>query len=402
MGQEVTPGGRGALLLVLVHAVLIQAITYAVRPALSYAVLDAGGSPALLGVVSAAFAVPALLLALPAGHAVDRFGERPSLTIGSIAVVAAAVCAAFAGESIAVLFLATILLGIGHLLSVIGEQAMLANNPGKGSSDSLFGLYAFAAALGQTLGPLLLALPGGTPSTPPLALVFLLSAGLAAVMLITSTALRSSPRVPPTTPVGVLRTAGTLLRKPGLIKALIASAIVLSSIDLFLAYIPALGHERGLTAVIVGAMLATRSAFSMISRFFLGRMVAFLGRRALLVWSIAVSAVALGGMAVPLPGGWLITLAAFYGFAVGTCQPITMSWISEISPAGSRGLAMSLRLASNRMGQTVLPALLGAFAAASGAAGVLLISGVALAVATWPGSAVRGTRPPDAPVADLD
>lgn len=396
------PGGRGALLLVLAHAVLIQAITYAVRPALSYAVLDAGGSPALLGVVSAAFAVPALLLALPAGRAVDRLGERPALMLGSIAVVCASICAALAGPSIWVLFLATVLLGIGHLLSVIGEQAMLANNPGVGSTDSLFGLYAFAAALGQTLGPLLLALPGGTPSTPPLTLVFLVSAGIAAVMFALTVSMRSSPGMNAEGHGGILSTARTLLRTPGLIRALLASAIVLSSVDLFLAYIPALGHERGLTAVIVGAMLAVRSAFSMISRFFLGRMVALLGRRALLVWSIAVSAVALAGMALPVPGGWLVALAACYGFAVGTCQPITMSWIAELSPAGSRGLAMSLRLASNRMGQTALPALLGAFAAASGAAGVLVISGVALAAATWPGSAVRRAAEPGRPVADIE
>jgi MFS family permease len=392
--------GRGALLLVLGHAVLIQAITYALRPALSYAVLDAGGAPALLGIVSAAFAVPALLLALPAGHAVDRIGERPSLLFGSIAVIAAAVCAALAGSAIWLIFLATVLLGIGHLLSVIGEQALLANNPGVGSADSLFGLYAFAAALGQTLGPLLLTLPGGTRSTPPLTLVFLVCAGIAAAMLIVSSLMRSSPRMRADSPARMLRTAGVLLRTPGLTKALLASAIVLASVDLFLAYIPALGHERGLTAVIVGAMLAMRSASSMISRFFLGPMVLWLGRRGLLVWSIAFSAIALAAMALPVPAGWLIALSALYGFAVGTCQPITMSWISELSPPGSRGLAMSLRLASNRLGQTVVPALLGAFAAATGAAGVLVITGAALAAAVWPGSAVRGTEPrTDPPIA---
>ena len=386
--------GRGALLLVLGHAVLIQVITYAVRPALSYAVLDAGGAPALLGIVSAAFAVPALLLALPAGHAIDRIGERPSLVFGSIAVIAAAVCAALAGSAIWLIFLATVLLGIGHLLSVIGEQALLANKPGVGSADSLFGLYTFAAALGQTLGPLLLTLPGGTPSTPPLTLVFLVCAGIAAAMLIVSSLMTSSPRMRVGSPAGMLRTAGVLLRTPGLTKALLASAIVLASVDLFLAYIPALGHERGLAAAIVGAMLAMRSAFSMISRFFLGRMVRWLGRRALLVWSIAFSAAGLAAMALPVPAGWLIALAALYGFAIGTCQPITMSWISELSPLGSRGLAMSLRLASNRLGQTVVPALLGVFAAATGAAGVLVITGAALAAAVWPGAAARGSEPP--------
>ena len=79
-----------AILFVLAHAVVIQLITFAMRPTLSYAVLDVGGSPALLGVVVAAFAVPALILALPAGHVIDRIGERPSLLVGAGALIAAA------------------------------------------------------------------------------------------------------------------------------------------------------------------------------------------------------------------------------------------------------------------------------------------------------------------------
>ncbi len=77
-----TRSHRTALFLVLGHAVIVQIIVYAMRPTLSYAVLDAGGSPALLGVISAAFALPGLLLALPAGHALDRFRERSLLLVG--------------------------------------------------------------------------------------------------------------------------------------------------------------------------------------------------------------------------------------------------------------------------------------------------------------------------------
>lgn len=383
---------RRRFLLVLVHAVAIQAITFALRPTLSYAVLDIGVAAALLGLVTAAFAVPALLLALPAGRAIDRLGERRSLILGSIAVVASALMAFGAGSSLWLLLLATVLLGVGHLLSVIGEQALLANNPGTRGSDSLFGMYAFAAALGQTLGPLLLVLPGGSKSTPPLGIVFLACAGLAVVMLGISAFMPSSPVAVVENRSGMFGTAATMLRIPGLAKALITSAIVLASVDLFLTYIPALGHERGLTAAVVGVTLAVRSVFSMVSRFFLGRLVHAFGRRAVMVWSVALSAVALVGMGLPWPSWWLVALAAVFGFAVGTCQPITMSWISELPPSGSRALAMSLRLAFNRLGQTVLPAALGGFAAVTGVAGVIVVTGVMVGIGVWPGAAVRETR----------
>ena len=49
---------------------------------------------------------------------------------------------------------------------------------------------------------------------------------------------------------------------------------------------------------------------------------------------------------------------------------------------------MSMRLAANRLGQTVLPASLGILAAATGAAGVLAASSVMLLVAAWSGTGV--------------
>lgn len=381
--------GRRTLPLVFVHAIAIQSITFAMRPTLSYAVLDIGVAAAFLGVVTAAFALPALLLALPAGRAIDSLGERRALVFGSLAVGASAVVAFFAGRSLWALLLATVLLGIGHLLSVIGEQALLANNPETRGSDSHFGVYAFAAALGQTLGPLLLVLPGGTVQTPPLGLIFLVCAGIAVVMMALSFVMPSSPVVSVEGRAGMFGTAFTLLKIPGLGKALLTSAIVLAAVDLFLTYVPALGHERGLTAAVVGIALTVRSVASMVSRFFLGQLVRSFGRRAVMVWSVAISAVTLAWMGLPGPVWSLLLLSAAFGLAVGTCQPITMSWISQLPPPGYRGTAMSLRLAFNRLGQTILPVTLGTFAAATGAAGVIVVTGIMLGLGVWPAAAVK-------------
>ena len=191
-----------ALTLVLSHAVVLQAIVFAMRPTLSYAVLDNGASPALLGALSAAFAVPALLLALPAGHAIDRIGEQPALLLGAVCLIVAAAIAVFGQQSLWALFLTTALLGMGQLLSVIGEQAIVANTISRGSSDSRFGFYTFATAIGQTVGPLLLALPGGSDATPPVALIFIicmwLGATLLAVSAFGSCAVRRALRISPT------------------------------------------------------------------------------------------------------------------------------------------------------------------------------------------------------------
>lgn len=374
---------------VLAHAVVIQVITFGMRPTLSYAVLNVGGSQALLGVVVAAFAVPALILALPAGHVIDRTGEQRALLAGAVALILAALLAIFGRGSVGVLLLATMFLGVGHLLSVIGEQAIVANTTSRGQYDSKFGHFTFASALGQTVGPLLLALPGGSIETPPVTLIFIICGALALVLLLISAFIRSSER-----PAFIqqrprmLPAAATLLKTPGLIRALLAGSIVLASVDLFLAYLPALGQERGIAAVVVSAMLVARSMFSMFSRLFLGPMVKYFGRRRLMVWTIAISAGALLLFALDLPLAALLALSSIYGFAIGMCQPITMSWIAELATPGTRGLAMSLRLASNRLGQTLLPSLLGALSAAAGTSGVFVATGVVLIGGAWSGAAV--------------
>ncbi|WP_104176950.1 MFS transporter [Cryobacterium sp. Y50] len=113
------------LVLVVSHAVLVQIITFALQPTLPYAVLDSGASPAILGIISAVFAFPGLLLALPTGHALDRFGERLLLVLGLPSRIGTALLAVIAGSSIVLLILATALLGMGHLAhrtTVYGRQ----------------------------------------------------------------------------------------------------------------------------------------------------------------------------------------------------------------------------------------------------------------------------------------
>lgn len=387
--------------LVLFQTVLVQTLSFGLRPTLSYAVLDAGGSGSLLGVLTAAFALPSLFLALPVGHIMDRIGERPLLIAGPLAMLAASAIGFLFTDVIVLLIAATVCVGIGHLSTVLSTQAVLANRFASGRADSVFGYYTFAASLGQTFGPLLLSLPGDRPEMPPVGTILTISIIAALVMFTASLFIPSSPHLRSSRSGNLASNTLSLLRIRGVIRALIATSIVLATIDLFVVYMPLLGHERGLTTVIVSVMLVVRSASSMVSRLFLGVLVRRIGRRRLAVGSVAVSALALGAFALPAPHAALIAFSAIYGFFIGICQPITLSWISELAPAGARGLAMSLRLAANRVGQTVIPAALGVLAAASGAAGVLAAAAGTLIVAAWSSAALPGTST-SPPTADHD
>jgi MFS family permease len=283
------------------------------------------------------------------------------------------------------LVVGSVVLGTGHLLSVVGQQAAVANAAGPGTFDTAFGYYTFAASLGQALGPTVIAVVGGGRSIPDTRTIFLAATVLGAVLILATLPIRlSRPKQRHAAPEhGGLR---TLLALPGLPRALLISCVVLAAVDITLVYLPALGADRGLASGFVGLLLTLRAAASMTSRFFLGRLVRWIGRRRLMIVSVALSAVTMGAAGVPLPSWALAVLVTLLGLGLGVGQPLTMSWLAEMAPPGLRGRAMSLRLTGNRLGQVVIPSAVGLVAAGVGAAGVLWATAAALAAA---GAAAR-------------
>jgi len=369
--------GRRTSTALLVHSALIQAVTFLVRPAATYRALELDVPGFALGLLAASYAVFPLLLAVPTGGLVDRLGERRLMATGSAVVLS---CSAFLllwGSSIVALVIGTALLGAGQLACVVGQQAVVANNAASSRMDSAFGYLTFAASLGQALGPLAISLVGGASIRPDTQAIFLLSVVMGLVLFATTFVVPAhvSARRKKAVSAGT-GSAVSLLKSPGVARALATSATVLAVVDLTMVYLPALGADRGLTAATVGAMLTVRAVFSMVSRLLLGTVSRRIGRMRLLVVSLALSTAALAAAAVPMPAWLLFGVMAVLGLGLGIGQPLTMSWLSAQAPTGQRGRALALRLAGNRLGQVVLPSAIGVVAAGLGAGGVFLASAV--------------------------
>jgi MFS family permease len=370
--------GRRLLALLLLHSAVTQVITFVLRPTSAYRAIELGISPAWLGALTASFAVVPLVLAVPSGQATDRFGERRVMLVGAVLMTLSGLVFAVERGGAAGLVLGSVVLGTGHLLSVVGQQAAVANTAGPGRFDTAFGYYTFAASLGQAAGPALITLFGGSGALPDTTPIFLTATGLGIVLLACTAFLR--------VPLGERADGragsggmGALLRLPGLLRALLVSCVVLAAVDITLVYLPALGTDRGLAAGTVGLLLTLRALASMTSRLFLGRLVGFVGRRRLMIVSVALSAVSMAVVAVPLPVVAMGAVVVLLGLGLGVGQPLTMSWLAEVAPVGQRGRAMSLRLTGNRLGQVLLPSAVGLVAAGVGAAGVLAATAAALA-----------------------
>jgi MFS family permease len=365
---------RRQFLVVCLQTTLFQGAIFLIRPTASYRALELGVPVGWLGALAAAFAIVPLVLALPAGDAVDRWGERAVLLAGAVLVCTGAGMFLFVAHSFAMVLLATALLGAGHLLSVVGQQALVANiTPGR-NLDSAYGYYTFAGALGQAIGPGLLGLFDGGHSMPATQGAFLAGLALALALLAGTFFTRASARS--TEPPRLLaeRRLPALLRTPHLLRALTVSGIVLASMEITIVYLPALGTEQNISVSLVSGLLTVRALASMVSRFMLGRLSRLFGRRLLLTSAIVITGVATAVLATPVLTVALLVAAAALGFGFGMCQPLTLSWLAEISPAGSRGRVMSVRLAGNRLAQVLIPSCVGLLAAGLGAAGVLWLT----------------------------
>jgi MFS family permease len=269
-------------------------------------------------------------------------------------------------------------LGIGHLLVMSGGQTLTGNRSQDRDYERNFGLLTFYASMGHALGPFaagFVADRGGLEVDVDSA--FILATGLflvAALVAIPVVERRVKGEAKPQH--SVRGSAREVFGLPGFKSAILVSGSITAVIDVMLVFLPLLGRELGLSASQVGILLAIRAASAMAVRIILGPLSRRLGMR----WTLGLGSglTVLGTLAIALTTDfWLLgALMLLLGFSTGIGQPVTMAWVTRISPKDVRGLAISIRLTSNRLGQVVIPAVAGVLAATSAGTVFLLLAGL--------------------------
>ncbi|MGW6172116.1 MFS transporter [Arthrobacter sp. NPDC055138] len=411
------PGSRLWLWVLMAAAVLTQTSLNVARPVVSYKLLALGGDAAVIGVVTALYAVLPVVAALWLGRVSDRIASlRGMVALGAVMLAVADVGLALA-EDFLLIGASMALLGMGHLVFTIAGQSAIARYAPLSQMDSGFGWFTAAFSLGQLLGPLLagVLLGTGTEGVGPdwlgaINLALLLAAGIALagapVMLIGAHPGAARRRFrsrkndggagaaavrPPIVNEPVLQ----ILRRPGVAWNMLASMALLSVIDILVAFLPLVGEELGVAPFWVGVLLAVRACASIISRILLPWLVHRWSRIQLLVASLLGSGAAIAVTPFVLEPFWLAAVALFVGgFLLGLGQPLTMTLISQAVRPESRGAALALRLLGNRVGQVVLPLAAGLVAAPLGPGGAIWFSCAVLGAAAAARLSVRSE--PDA------
>src|SRR6266550_605692 len=350
----------------LATAFFEQVTTSLIRVTTTYRAVELDLSVVWLGIITAAFAMLPIGLAVPVGRFIDRGNDARTAWIGGILQVIACVGLAL-WQSLTAL--------------VISQQVLCTRVGGIGSMERMLGNYMLANAVGQGVGPYIVGWTGGDASIPPTQLLFWIGLGASALSCLSALMLRSpgtpTPPVEGSKPMPVR----DILRLPGITILFVMSIVTVSAQDLVVVYLPLLGAERAMAVDAVGLLLTVRAVASMLARLAFARLHDWLGTRALMILSTYAGAVSYVALAMPLPFALMNVAIAVAGFALGVAVTVSIAALLSLASAEARGTANSLRMMGNRVGQFTIPVIAGLVAAAAGAASIFFILGLTLVAA---------------------
>lgn len=355
-------------------------------PLIPLVLLKMNASPGLLGAVISVSAVGSLIVAVPGGILVGKWGSARLMSLSSLICAGSTLLLTFF-PSIAVLFVGLVFFEIGKILFIVGAQAHIGNL-GEGRDLNLdFGWYGMANSLGQLLGPFLAGIiidGAGHAATWAIMTGILAVIGLVLPRFVANRALDSDLSAPKTDEPKKKKGLRYYLNDYAII-AIIASFAVLFADGARTTFFPVLMDNLGYSATVIGFFLSLRALVSMSVRGFMGRFIKLVGGRfPALIISIIVMGFGIG--ITPFCDNYLtLTLnAALVGIGLGLSLPLSMATVSEGVPPEDRGVAMGIRLTGNRLAQLFNPVFFGLLAQNLGFSLSFIAGGMVLMLCALP------------------
>lgn len=355
----------------MMHVFLLQGMILVVRVATSYRAIENNLDPVWIGLIGGTFGILPAFFGLHLGSLLDRAGETKPMRVGSILVLVATLLLWEFGAHLSVLLGASLILGFGQFICIAGQQSLITRCAPRGRRESLLGYFTTSISLAQAVSPAILAWFGRGSLVPDTNGIFL-SGVIASVALVAVIFMLSAPaHQPEQTSLSAWSRAYILLRLRGYGVLSFAGLVIFSGMDLLVVYLPVFGAERQIPADQIGFLLIMRAMSSIVARLFFAKLMALVPRGWLLVGAMLLTG--LGILLVTLTSNvYAMGVEMFLvGLGFGVAPVLIISWISDISPVGSRATALSVRLAINRFGQALLPMSSGVLVAGAGAIGVL-------------------------------
>ncbi|MGJ7506959.1 MFS transporter [Variovorax sp. GT1P44] len=375
----------GLLRLILAQVCLHAAMT-GTRLAAPLLALREGYSAAAVGVLLALFALTQVFLALPAGRFADRHGLRRPLTIAVVSASSGAAMAAVL-PVFPVLCIAALLTGGATGIAVIALQRHVgraASNPTQ--LKQVFSWLAIAPAAANFVGPfvtgLLIDHAGPTPGD---LLGYRVAFALLALLPVACwTLARGTSELPPVRlPPGAPKPrAWDLLNEPMFRRLLFVNWLQSASWDVHTFVLPILGHERGLSASMIGTILGAFAVAAAGIRVVLPLVASRFSERVVITASNVITALVFAAYPLMSSALGMGVCSVLLGVALGAVQPMVMSMLHQITPHARHGEALGLRVMTLNASSVAMPMLFGAAGALIGVAGVFWIVGGVVALGT--------------------
>jgi MFS family permease len=156
------------------------------------------------------------------------------------------------------------------------------------------------------------------------------------------------------------------------------SGVTLTGVELFTFYFPVYGRSIGLSASVIGLVMASYAVAAFIVRMAMNRATRTLGEIGVLTASLLMAGVTF--LLVPLVSqALLLAVVAFLlGIGLGCAQPLTIILTYNHAPKGRSGEALGMRLTVNKLTQILVPLVFGAMGSAFGLIPVFWANGVFL------------------------
>lgn len=322
-----------AIYLVVLLSILSQMGFGGSRVAVSLYALQLGANQFTVGIIAALYSIAPMFLSIAIGRLSDRMSPHIPMIWGSV-MMAVALLLPVMAPSILMLCVLGFLNGLGHLVFSIPQEASVGGVGGPQNRTRNYALITMSWSIANFLGPLTAGILIDTIGNQR---VFWVLATL--VLLPIGILWRWPNLLPPTSKHADDKGAGNknvldLWRIPALRATFIAGGIIGSAQDLFQFYMPVYGHSVGLSASAIGTVLGMVALAAFVIRATIPLLMKRMTEGTVLLSAIFVAALAYLLLPFFVNAYALAVIAFVLGLGVGCAQPMLMSLLYVLAPAG--------------------------------------------------------------------
>jgi MFS family permease len=372
-----------AIYLIVLSCVLIHAGFAGAKVALPLHALQLGVDPFSVGVIMALWALVPMLIALYVGRLVDRVGPRKPMLCGTVGVMTGLLVPYVFPDTFGLVIMAVVV-GTSFQFFFVPTQGITGALGGPEDRARNYSLLAVGFSIASFLGPLIAGFSIDYLGYRNAYLMLAAPAVAAVIVLLVKGSLL--PKAAVKAGDEQKKTSSfDLLRIGRLRDAIIASGLISVAWDLYLFYFPIYGHSIGLSASLIGVVISTFAAAVFVIRIALPSLAKRWTEFEILLYAIGFAGLVF--VLFPfLENPFALAAASFLlGLGCGVGQPMSMSLIYSLSPAGRSSEGAGLRVMFNHFTHLVVPIAFGGIGTIFGFAPVFVSCSALLIGGSWYG-----------------